>query len=81
MEVKIIAAKNCTHWTNMVKELNDLGIDHEIVYVEDHPDLCRELSIRHSPNLVVGREVVFRRQPSEAELREYFEQREAQISG
>jgi len=38
------------------------------VKVEDNPEIAQRYAIRHSPNLVVG-EVVYRGQPSEAELR------------
>ena len=72
MEVMIIATRNCSHCKNLSRELNDIGIDHRVVYAEDDPDLCQNLSIRHSPNIVVNGEVIFRRQPTEDELREFF---------
>lgn len=72
MKVKIIATKVCSHCINMSKELNDLCIAHEIVYAEDNPELCQKFSIRHSPNLLVDEQVIYRRQPTEQELRAYF---------
>ncbi len=72
MDVLIVATKNCSHCTNMSKELDDLGITHSIVYAEDDVELCQQLEIRHSPNLVIDGEVVFRRQPTEEELRSVF---------
>jgi len=72
MDVVIIATRSCSHCQNMTKELKDIGIEHRILFAEEEPELCQSLSIRHSPNLVVDGEVVFRRQPSEQELREYF---------
>jgi len=72
MDVIIIATRSCSHCQNMTKELQDIGIEHRILFAEEEPELCQSLSIRHSPNLVVDGEVVFRRQPSEQELREYF---------
>lgn len=72
MEVMIIATKTCTHCPNLSRELNDLGIEHTIVYAEDDPGLCQKLGIRHSPNLVVDGEVQYRRQPTEQELRQLF---------
>ena len=68
----IIATKNCAHCANMSKELDDIKIKHAIVYAEDDVELCQKLAIRHSPNLVVDGEVVFRRQPTEDELRTLF---------
>ncbi len=72
MDVLIVATKNCSHCKNMSKELNDLGIEHRIVYAEDDAELCQQLEIRHSPNLVVDGEVIFRKQPTEEELRSVF---------
>lgn len=72
MEVMIIATSGCSHCVNLSKELDDIGIEHRVVYAEDEMELCQKLAIRHSPNLVVDGEVIYRRQPTEHELREYF---------
>ncbi len=72
MDVLIIATKNCSHCTNLSKELDDLGINHRVVYAEDDAELCQRLEIRHSPNLVIDGEVIFRRQPTEEELGAIF---------
>lgn len=72
MNVMIIATKQCCHSPNLSRELDEIGINHRVVYVEDEPELIKKLSIRHSPNLVVDDIVVFRRQPNEQELRDYF---------
>jgi len=69
MNVMIIATRDCNHCKNLTKELNDLGIDHRVVYAEDAPELVDKYAIRHSPNLIVDDEVIFRRQPTEQELR------------
>ena len=74
MSVLIIATRQCSHRKNLSKELNDIGIKHQVVFVEDEPELVKKLSIRHSPNLVIDGVVVFRRQPTERELRSYFKQ-------
>lgn len=76
MDVKIIATRTCSHCPNLERELKDLGIDYEVLRVEDHPELAEKYAIRHSPNLVVDDEVVFRRQPSGSELKEFFATRE-----
>ena len=72
MDVKIIATKNCSHRPNLEHELNLLGVDYELIYVEDAPEMAQKFNIRHSPNLVIDEEVVFRSQPTETELRELF---------
>ncbi|HQS58803.1 MAG: thioredoxin family protein [Gallionellales bacterium 35-53-114] len=72
MDVMIIATKGCSHCLNFKKELECLQIQYRVCYAEDYPDLVQKHEIRHSPNLVVDDEVVFRRQPTEAELKDYF---------
>ena len=72
MKVRIIATHNCSHYHNLERELKDLAVVYEVLFVEDHPEIVQRYSIRHSPNLVVDDEVVFRRQPTEGELRALF---------
>ncbi|MDT8403196.1 thioredoxin family protein [Sulfuriflexus sp.] len=72
MEVMIIATRDCSHCANLSKEIDNLGIGHRVAYAEDEMDLCQKLDIRHSPNLIVDGKVIYRRQPTEHKLREYF---------
>jgi hypothetical protein len=74
MNVKIVATKSCSHRLSLQHELGDLEIPFEVLFVEEHPDLIVTYNIRHSPNLLVNDEVVFRGQPSVHELREFFQQ-------
>ena len=76
MDVVIVATKACSQCSNMSNELHDIGTEHRIAYAEEDPDLCEKLSIRHSPNLVVHGDVVFRCQPSEQELHKFFQLKE-----
>jgi len=69
MDVKIIATKECAHRPNLEHELQQLGVEYELIFVEDAPDVVKQFNIRHSPNLVLDDEVVFRSQPSEEELK------------
>ncbi len=73
MDVMIVATRQCSHCPNLSKELDALGVPHRIVFVEDDPVLAEALAIRHSPNLVVDGQVVFRGQPSENELRQLLQ--------
>lgn len=75
MSVKIIATKTCSHCHNLERELRDLDIPYEVIFVEEHPETITRYGIRHSPNLVVEEQVVFRGQPSEHELRAFFASR------
>ena len=72
MDILLLATKSCSHSVNFSRELKNLGIKHEVLYCEDKSDLVKKYDIRHSPNLVVDGKVVFRKQPSEIELKEYF---------
>ena len=72
MNVKIIATKSCSHSLNLQQELREMGIPYKVLFVEDEPDAVMTHAIRHSPNLLVNNEVVFRGQPTPHALREYF---------
>lgn len=73
MKVQLLVTKNDFNLPNLEHEFKDLGIKYEVAYVEDHPELVSALNIRHSPNIIVDGELVFQRQPSEGELKTYFE--------
>jgi glutaredoxin len=70
MDVMIIATKDCSHYADLAKELDELGVEYRMFYAEDEPELVKKYGIRHSPNLIVDDEVKFRHQPTENELRE-----------
>ncbi len=72
MNVLLLATKGCSHCSNFSQELKELGIKHELLYCDDEPELVKKYSIRHSPNLVVDDEVVFRKQASKQELKTFF---------
>jgi len=75
MDVLIIATKDCTHRLDLEKELECLHIPYRVCFAEECPDLVQKFSLRHSPNLIVDDEVVFRKQPTEVELHNYFDTR------
>ncbi len=72
MNIMILATRDCSHCKNFSRELEDIGLKHELRYCDDEPELVKKYAIRHSPNLIVNEEVVFRRQPTEHELKAYF---------
>jgi len=72
MNVRIVATRTCSHCASLQHELRDIGIPFEVLYVEEHPDIVALHGIRHSPNLLVDDQVVFRGQPTALELRTYF---------
>jgi len=69
MDVMIIATKTCNHRPNLEQELKHLQVRYTVVFVEEQPELAERFAIRHSPNLVINNEVVFRGQPTESELK------------
>ncbi len=72
MTVMVLATRGCSHCNTFCKELNELGIQHEVHFCDDEPELVEKYGIRHSPNLIVDDEVIFRRQATEHELKEFF---------
>ncbi|HSH30449.1 MAG TPA: thioredoxin family protein [Thiohalobacter sp.] len=73
MNVKILATRTCTHRPDLEKELDELGVSYELLFVEEHPDAVAHYVVRHSPTLIVDDQVVFHGQPSGHELRAFFE--------
>lgn len=69
MNVTIVATRSCSHRPNLERELSDLDVEYELLYIEDAPELARKLGIRNSPNIVVNGRVVCRGQPSEGQLK------------
>ncbi|MBU1367983.1 MAG: thioredoxin family protein [Bacteroidetes bacterium] len=57
----IIAAtktKTCAYRKNLEKQLQDAGLEYEVMYFEDHPELIDRYKIKTSPLLIVDDEVV-----------------------
>ena len=73
MDVIIIATKACTHRHHLEKELEYLRITYRTCFVEEYEDLVQKFGIRHSPNLIVDDQIVFREQPTPVELHAYFD--------
>lgn len=68
MEVSIIATRGCNHRASLERQLQNLGVDYDLLFVEENPELVEELDIHHSPNLLVNGEVVCRNLPTAGEL-------------
>ena len=50
MNVKIMATKACSHRPNLEKELTELQVPYELVFVEDDPEAAARYAVRHSPH-------------------------------
>ncbi len=72
MAVQLLVTKTDFCIPNLICELKFVGIDYKIEYIEDHPELVSANHIRHSPNIFVDGELVFRSQPTTSELQAYF---------
>jgi len=72
MLVQILVTQTdfCIH--NLECEFQTVGVDYQIDYIEDHPELVSKNCIRHSPNIFVDGKLVFRHQPTTSELQAYF---------
>jgi len=69
MKIKLIVTKSCSHCNNIKRELEELGVEYEICYVEDNPDLVAQNEIRHSPNIMVDGVIVARELTTEGQLK------------
>ena len=72
MRVQLLVTKTDFCIPNLENELRDVGINYEIDYIEENPDQVAAHNIRHSPNIFVNGELVFRHQPTERELKDFF---------
>ncbi|PCJ90549.1 MAG: hypothetical protein COA46_10295 [Porticoccaceae bacterium] len=73
MRVQLLVTKTDFNLPNLENEFRSLGIKYEVEFVEEQPSLVAALNIRHSPNIIVDGRLVFQRQPSESELKAYFD--------
>lgn len=74
MEVVLAVTKSCHHCSIIEKELGERGIPYAVRYVEDHPELVERYGLKHSPNVIVDDELVFRGMPAMSELQRYFDE-------
>lgn len=72
MNVQLLVTQTDFCVPNLECELQNAGINYRITYIEDNPDLVATYHLRHSPNIFVNNKLVFRHQPSQAELEAYF---------
>ena len=75
MKVKVIATHDCSHRPSLERELADLGVAYELVFIEERPELVWSMDIRQSPSLVINDKVAFRGPPRGPELRALFPER------
>lgn len=58
MNIIIAATKTCSHRPKLEEELQDAGLQYQLMYFEDHPELIETYNLKTSPLLIVDHEVV-----------------------
>lgn len=58
MKITIGATKTCTHRPKLEEQLQDAGLQYELLYFEDHPELIETYKLKTSPLLIVDDKVV-----------------------
>ncbi len=58
MKIIIAATKKCTHRPKLEEQLQDAGLQYEVMYFEDHPELIEVYKLKTSPLLIVDDKVV-----------------------
>ncbi len=73
MRIQLLVTKTDFTVANIERELRDLGLGYQVNYLEDHPELVSRHNLRHSPNILIDGELAFRHQPTESEIKAYFQ--------
>jgi predicted thioredoxin/glutaredoxin len=74
VEVLIVATKSCAHCPLLDRQLTAMGIEHEIKYIEDNPDLQQQFGITTSPNIIVDGALVLSGMPELSKLKDVLEE-------
>jgi glutaredoxin len=70
MDVLIAATRSCHHSPILDRELTKWGVDHRVMYFEDHPELVEKFGFQTSPVVIIDGEVASVGMPDLAELQE-----------
>lgn len=58
MKITIAATKKCNHRPILEEQLQDVGLQYEVMYFEDHPELIEKYGLKTSPLFIVDEKVV-----------------------
>ena len=72
MDVQLLVTHTDSCLPGLKRKLEDVGINYSVEYVEENLDLVESNHIRHSPNILINGSLIFRSQPTTAELRTFF---------
>ncbi len=68
MKITIAATKTCSHRPKLEEQLQDAGLQYELLYFEDHPELIETYQLKTSPLLVVDDKVVSVGMPEQSQI-------------
>jgi glutaredoxin len=57
MDIKLVTTKTC-HLHSIERELCDLGLEYELIYAEEHPEIVSQFGIHHAPMLIIDEQRV-----------------------
>lgn len=72
MHVQLLVTHKDGCLPNLKRDLDAVGIDYCVDYMEDNPDIVESNHIHHSPNILINGSLIFTEQPSISELRTFF---------
>jgi len=72
MDVQLLVTQTDSGLLDLKRKLDDVGIDYSVAYIEDNANLVESNHIRHSPNILINGSLIFRSQPTIAELKTFF---------
>jgi|TARA_R110002050_G_scaffold85091_1_gene181582 glutaredoxin len=70
MQIKMAATKTCTHRPKLEEQLQEAGLQYELKYFEDHPELIETYYLKTSPLLIVDDKVVSVGMPEHSQITE-----------
>ncbi|WP_159518545.1 thioredoxin family protein [Sunxiuqinia indica] len=68
MKIIIAATKTCTHRPKLEEQLQDAGLQYELLYFEDHPELIEKYELKTSPLFIVDDIVVSAGMPEHSQI-------------
>ncbi len=68
MKITILATKTCNHRPKLEEQLQDAGLQYELLYFEDHPELIETYKLKSSPLLIVDDKVVSVGMPEHSQI-------------
>ena len=70
MKIIMAATKTCNHRPILEEQLQDAGLQYEVMYFENHPELMEAHHLKTSPILIMDNKVVSVGLPGYMKIRE-----------